>query len=369
MLHDLAPEDLLARSEAEFDEEEMRALLRGRRVLVTGAAGSIGSEICRQVARYGPQALVLADINENDLYFLYRHLEQEHPGLPVFAEVADIRDAERLVQLGRRHRIQDVFHAAAHKHVPLMEETPEEAIKNNVLGCLNVVNMAEAVGAARFVLISTDKAVSPSSVMGASKRLAEFIVRDEAQRSKGRFTVVRFGNVLGSAGSVVPLFKAQIASGGPVTVTHPECTRYLMTIREAVGLVLLSGLHQPADLCILEMGDPIRILDLARMMITMAGRVPDAEIGIVFTGLRSGEKMFEELMSPEEAEAARPFRESIRAIRTPAPPASVLEAIADIEKRAAQGDREGVRAGLARLFPTYAASPMPQDAQAAPVQA
>jgi FlaA1/EpsC-like NDP-sugar epimerase len=359
MLHDLAPEDLLARSQAEFDEEEMRALLRGRRVLVTGAAGSIGSEICRQVARYGPQALVLADINENDLYFLYRHLEQEHPGLPVFAEVADIRDAERLVQLGRQHRIQDVFHAAAHKHVPLMEETPEEAIKNNVLGCLNVVNMAEAVGASRFVLISTDKAVNPSSVMGASKHVAEMIVRSRAGKGHGGFTAVRFGNVLGSAGSVVPLFKQQIAAGGPVTVTHPDCRRFLMTIPEAVGLVILAGLGGYGDLCILEMGEPIRILDLARMMITLAGLVPDRDMPIVYTGLRPGEKLDEELMTADEAARSRRLRETIRVIDTlPAPPD--LEArIERMGERARAGDREGLLAEIRALVPAFESASVP----------
>ena len=353
MLQDLAPEDLLARSETRFDEEEMRGLLRGRRVLVTGAAGSIGSEICRQVARYGPQALVLADINENDLYFLYRQLEQEHPGLPVHAEVADIRDAARLEQLGRRHRVQDVFHAAAHKHVPLMEEAPEEAIKNNVVGCLNVVHMAEAVGASRFVLISTDKAVNPSSVMGASKRIAEMIVRSRADRGRAGFTAVRFGNVLGSAGSVVPLFKQQIAAGGPVTVTHPDCRRFLMTIPEAVGLVILAGLGGYGDLCILEMGEPIRILDLARLMITLSGRVPDRDMPIVFTGLRPGEKLDEELMTAEEASHSRRLRDTVRVIDTqPAPPD--LEArIERMAERAHAGDREGLLVEIRALVPAF----------------
>ena len=359
MLQDLEPDDLLPRAQVVFAAGEIESRVEGRRILVTGAAGSIGSEICRQLAEMKPKSLVLVDTDENALYLQYRELSARHPSLDLAPEVADVRDPRRLRGIGTRYRPQDVFHAAARKHVPFMEAAPEEAVKTNVTGARTVARMATEVGVERFVLISTDKAVAPMSAMGASKRLAEFIVRDEAQRSKTRFTVVRFGNVLGSAGSVVPLFKAQIAAGGPVTVTHPDCTRYLMTIREAVGLVLLAGLHHPADLCILEMGDPIRVLDLARLMITMAGRVPESEIGIVFTGLRPGEKLNEELMSPEEAANAQPYREAIRAIRTAPPPAAVLDAIALLEKQAEQGDRDGVLEALRRLFPSYAANPAP----------
>jgi FlaA1/EpsC-like NDP-sugar epimerase len=371
MLQDLDADDLLPRAQVVFEPREISELVAGRRILVTGAAGSIGSEICRQLAEMGPARLVLVDTDENALYMQYRELSARYPSLPVAPEVADVRDPLRLRGIGLRYRPQDVFHAAARKHVPFMEAMPEEAIKTNVTGARTVARMAAEVGVERFVHISTDKAVAPMSAMGASKRLAEFIVRDEAERAKTRFTVVRFGNVLGSAGSVVPLFKAQIAAGGPVTVTHPECTRYLMTIREAVGLVLLAGLHHPADLCILEMGDPIRILDLARLMITMAGRVPESEIPIVFTGLRPGEKLDEELMTPEEGAAAEPYREAIRAIRTPPPPRAVLDAIADIEAKAEQGDRAGVLAGLGRLFPTYASAPAqrPEMQPAGDVQA
>lgn len=354
MLQDLDADDLLPRAQVQFEPREIEELIAGRRILVTGAAGSIGNEICRQLAELKPQSLVLVDTDENQLYLQYRELQARHPGVEIAPEVADVRDPRRLRGIGSRYRPQDVFHAAARKHVPFMEAMPEEAIKTNVTGCRTVARMATEIGVERFVLISTDKAVLPSSAMGASKRLAEFIVRDEAERSPVRFTVVRFGNVLGSAGSVVPLFKAQIANGGPVTVTHPECTRYLMTIREAVGLVLLAGLNHPANLCILEMGDPIRILDLARLMITMSGRIPDKDIAIVFTGMRPGEKLFEELMTDEEGASSRVFRDSIRAILTPPPPAAVMEAIAAIEAQAEQGDREGVLAGLGRLFPTYA---------------
>jgi len=353
MLQDLSPDDLLPRRQVVFDKEEVSRVIAGRRVLVTGAAGSIGSEISRQIAELGPASLVLVDTNENDLYFLLRRLERRYPSLKVRVEVGDVRDLTRLRTLGRQYRPQEVFHAAAHKHVPLMESAPEEAIKTNVTGCRNVARLATEAGAERFVLISTDKAVEPASAMGVSKRLAEFIVRDEGQRSATAFTVVRFGNVLGSAGSVVPLFKSQIAAGGPVTVTHPECRRYLMTIREAVGLVLVAGLHHPADLCVLEMGEPIRILDLARLMITMSGLVPEQEVPIVFTGLRAGEKLDEELMTAEEARVSLRYREMIRAVSTPPPSAGVMAQVAEIERRAAEGDREGLLAALRNLFPSY----------------
>ena len=211
---------------------------------MTGAAGSIGSEACRQIAAHAPARLVLADIDENNLYFLYRHLRHLYPQLAVEAQVVDIRDEARVEQLLREYRPQDLVHAAAHKHVPLMEYAPEEAVKNNVIGCLNVINAADRLGVERFVLVSTDKAVNPASVMGATKRVSELLVQQRAAHSKTRFSTVRFGNVLGSAGSVVPLFKEQIAHGGPVTVTHVDCRRYLMTIPEAVGLVLLARLRR-----------------------------------------------------------------------------------------------------------------------------
>jgi FlaA1/EpsC-like NDP-sugar epimerase len=355
MLQDLAPDDLLQRHQVAFEEDDLRALVQGRRVLVTGAAGSIGREICRQLASCRPGLLVLADTNENGVYLLFRELERSFPGLAVVPEVADVRDPRRTQALGRRYAPQDVFHAAAQKHVPLMELAPEEAVKTNVGGCRNVVAMADETGAERFVLISTDKAVNPAGAMGASKSLAELIVRDRAGRSGTRFTTVRFGNVLGSAASVVPLFKAQIAEGGPVTVTHPDCRRFLMTIREAVGLVLRAGLWSYGDLCILEMGEPMRILDLARLMITMSGFVPDEEVPIVFTGLRPGEKLEEELMTAEEARLSQFVHPAIRAVRLPPPPQPVMGQVAELEALAWKGDRSGVVRLLETLVPTYAA--------------
>jgi FlaA1/EpsC-like NDP-sugar epimerase/UDP-N-acetylmuramyl pentapeptide phosphotransferase/UDP-N-acetylglucosamine-1-phosphate transferase len=363
MLHDLAPEDLLPRNPTQFDQEGLGRQIQGRRIVVTGAGGSIGGEICRQLAPYRPGRLVLADINENETYFLYRRLQQEHPQLDVVAEIVDIRDAARLQQLGEQHRPQYVFHAAAHKHVPLMEEAPEEAVKNNIVGSMNVIAMAEAAGVERFVLISTDKAVNPSSVMGATKRIAELLVAERVRAGRTGFSAVRFGNVLGSAGSVVPLFKEQIAAGGPVTVTHPDCRRYLMTIPEAVGLVLAAGLGGHGGLCILEMGEPIRILDLARHMITMSGLVPDEDIKIEFTGLRPGERLDEELMTAEEAKTSRMVVDRIRVVETTRPPADLQKALAELERLAARGDRAGVLRAIGDLVPNY--QPVQLDAASA----
>jgi FlaA1/EpsC-like NDP-sugar epimerase len=353
MLQALQPDDLLPRRPVTFDREEIGQKVRGRRVLVTGAGGSIGSEIARQVAEHAPGRLVLVDINENELYLLYRHLQARHSGLAVHAEVGDIRDAGRMVELFRRHRPQDVFHAAAHKHVPLMEWAPAEAVKTNLTGFRNVVRAAEEGGVERFILISTDKAVDPSSVMGATKRVAELLVRHLAARSSATYTSVRFGNVLGSAGSVVPLFKAQIAAGGPVTVTDARCTRYLMTIGEAVGLVLMAGLGGYGDLCILEMGEPILILDLARLMITLAGFVPEDEIPIVFTGLRPGEKLDEHLMTAEEEARSRRVSDLIRVVDTAPPPADWVRRLEELERLAEDGEPAAVVAALRALVPRY----------------
>jgi FlaA1/EpsC-like NDP-sugar epimerase len=354
VLADLSPDHLLRRHEIRFDEGELDGLVRDRRILVTGAAGSIGSEACRQIAAHAPARLVLADIDENNLYFLYRHLSHLHPELAVDAQVVDIRDAARVEQLLREFRPQDLIHAAAHKHVPLMEYAPEEAVKNNVLGCLNVIAAADRLGVERFVLVSTDKAVNPASVMGATKRAAELLVQQRAGTSRTRFSTVRFGNVLGSAGSVVPLFKEQIARGGPVTVTHPECRRYLMTIPEAVGLLLLAGLGGHGELLILEMGEPILILDLARMMISLAGHVPDKDIPIVIIGLRPGEKLDEELMTAEEALKSREVRPKVRAVESAPPPADLLQRIEKLQAVASAGDRAAVLAGLRAVVPGYA---------------
>ena len=351
MLHDLSPEDLLPRDAVAFDPAEIRSLVVGRRILVTGAGGSIGSEIARQCAAHGPERLVLVDMNENELYFLARHLQEKYPTLPVHAEVADIRERERLMRLGNAYHPQYVFHAAAHKHVPLLEDAPEEAVKNNVFGSLNVAEMAIACRAEKFVFISTDKAVHPSSVMGASKRTAELALRARSANTATTFTTVRFGNVLGSAGSVVPLFKRQIEQGGPVTVTHPDCTRYFMTIPEAVGLVLLAGLGGYGELCILEMGQAIRIADLAANLITMAGYVPEVEIPIVYTGLRPGEKIAEELLTEEE-EQSHAVRNRIRVARSTVP-ANLGQVLDEMRDAVMGGNRARIIRAFQTLIPTY----------------
>jgi FlaA1/EpsC-like NDP-sugar epimerase len=352
MLDDVAPEDLLPRPPVEFDRAELQRLVSGRRALVTGAGGSIGGEICRQLVHYGVRQLVMVDMNENELYLRARRIAEEAPEVDVRAEVADVREPERIGWLGARYRPEYVFHAAAHKHVPLMEDAPGEAVKNNVFGTLHVARMADACGARRFVLISTDKAVNPSSVMGASKRAAELVVRDLARNSRTRMTAVRFGNVLGSAGSVVPLFKEQIARGGPVTVTHPECTRYFMTIPEAVGLVLVAGLGEYGELCVLDMGEPIRIDELARLMIALSGHVANGDVRIVYTGLRPGEKMAEELLTEEE-EQTRAVRDRIRIARSPPPPADLALRLEELRALADANDPEELIAALQGLVPSY----------------
>lgn len=365
MLDDLSPQDLLGRDPASFDPEELRSLISGRRILITGAGGSIGGEIARLVSAFAPESLVLLDINENELYFLFRELRERRPHVKVFAEVADIREAGRLRYLGNMYRPECVFHAAAHKHVPLMEDAPEEAVKNNVFGTLNVANMAIGCGAERVVLISTDKAVRPSSVMGVTKRVAELVVRDLARRTPTGFTAVRFGNVLGSAGSVVPLFKRQIERGGPVTVTHPECTRFFMTPSEAAGLVLLAGLGNYGELCILDMGQPIKIVDLAAHMITMAGLIPGEDIKIEFIGLRPGEKLTEELMTEAE-ERSQVVRNKIRAVTSPPPPLDLAGRLADLRRFADTSDREGVLMTLKRLIPAFHSPLIPGDLPGTP---
>jgi FlaA1/EpsC-like NDP-sugar epimerase len=356
MLHDLSPEDLLPRGEVAFSRGEIGSMVQGRRILVTGGAGTIGGEIARQVVELGAAQVVLVDINENELYLSYRRLKAAHPKVDLRVEVADIRDEERLHRLARQYSPQYVFHAAAHKHVPLMEDAPDEAIKNNVLGTLNVARMADQCGAERLVFISTDKAVRPTSVMGASKRIGEFIVRDLARSSSTHMTAVRFGNVLGSAGSVVHVFKEQIERGGPVTVTDPRCTRYFMTVSEAVGLVLLAGLGGYGDVCVLDMGEAIPIEDLATSMITMAGRVPGTEIPIVYTGLRPGEKLNEETLTEDE-EKAHVVRDRIKVAKSPPPPDDLAEQIEELRRLADAGDRQGIAEVIRELVPTYRWTP------------
>jgi FlaA1/EpsC-like NDP-sugar epimerase len=288
--------DLLRREPARIDDRLIGESLGGRRVLITGAGGSIGRELCRQVARWGPSALILLGHGENSIFESLLELEENFPSLPLHPVIADIRDLDRLSVVFENLRPQVVFHTAAHKHVPLMEANVEDAITNNVVGTRNVVEASLNYGVERMVMISTDKAIRPSSVMGAAKRLAELIVLDAAHRSGQLFSVVRFGNVLGSRGSIIPLFKRQIAQGGPITITHPDMKRYFMTIPEAVHLVLqASSMGQGGEVFVLNMGEQVRIQDLAEDLIRLSGLEPGKDIEIVFTGIRPGEKLSEEL--------------------------------------------------------------------------
>ena len=288
--------DLLRRDPIKIDDQLIGAIIKGRRVLVTGAGGSIGREICRQVARWEPSELILLGHGENSIFESLLELTENFSTLPIRPVIADVRDAERIQEVFKVHRPQVVFHAAAHKHVPLMEANVEEAVTNNVLGTRNVVAAADRHEVERLVLISTDKAVRPVSIMGATKRLAEMIVLDAAHRNKRAYSVVRFGNVLGSRGSVVPLFKNQIARGGPVTVTHPDMHRYFMTIPEAVHLVLqAAAMGAGGEVFMLNMGQQVRILDLAEDLIRLSGLEPHRDIEITFSGIRPGEKLREDL--------------------------------------------------------------------------
>jgi FlaA1/EpsC-like NDP-sugar epimerase len=284
------------------NDEKVGQALEGKRVLVTGAGGSIGRELCRQIARRNPAELVLLGHGENSIFEILLELQSNYPNLKLIPVIADVRNAQRLDSVFSKHQPQIVFHAAAHKHVSLMEANPVEAVTNNVIGTRNLVQAAIAYDIERFVLISTDKAVRPSSVYGATKRLAEMIVLDAARSHQRAFTVVRFGNVLGSRGSIIPIFKNQIANGGPVTITHPDMLRFFMTIPEAVYLVLqASSMQNGGEVFVLNMGEPVRILDLAEDLIKLSGLEPHKDIEITFTGIRPGEKLVEELWDSDTA--------------------------------------------------------------------
>ncbi|HPO59294.1 MAG TPA: nucleoside-diphosphate sugar epimerase/dehydratase, partial [Anaerolineaceae bacterium] len=288
--------DLLRRQPAQIQDDLVGATLSGRVVLVTGAGGSIGRELCRQIARWGPSELILLGHGENSIFESLLELRESFPLLPMHPVIADVRDEPRLRNVFKAHRPEVVFHAAAHKHVPMMEMNVEEAITNNILGTRNLVEVALETGVQRLVMISSDKAIRPVNIMGATKRMAEMIVLDGARRSGRAFSVVRFGNVLGSRGSVVPIFKRQIAAGGPITITHPDMRRYFMTIPEAVYLVLqAASMGKGMETFVLNMGEQVRILDLAEDLIRLSGLEPGKDIEIVFTGVRPGEKLSEDL--------------------------------------------------------------------------
>lgn len=294
-------EDLLGRDPVELNIDEIAGYVKNKVVMVTGGGGSIGSELCRQIARFNPKKLVILDIYENGAYDLQMELNRKMPYIDKEVLIASVREKERLEEIFATYKPNVVFHAAAHKHVPLMEVSPKEAIKNNILGTLNLAECADKYGVEKFVQISTDKAVNPTNIMGATKRVCEMIIQSINKVSKTEFVAVRFGNVLGSNGSVIPLFKRQIAAGGPVTVTHPEITRYFMTIPEAAQLVIQAGaMAKGGEIFILDMGKPVKMVDLARDLIRLSGFEPDKDIKIEFVGLRPGEKLYEELLMDEE---------------------------------------------------------------------
>jgi FlaA1/EpsC-like NDP-sugar epimerase len=356
-IRDVAIEDLLGRAPVHLDEEVISTFLTNKVVMVTGAGGSIGSEMCRQVCRYRPARLLLVDQAENPLFHIHRELLRTFPEVPLELCVGNVVDRDRLRQIMAQHRPAVVFHAAAHKHVPLMELNPGEAIRNNVIGSRNVAELSHELKVDAFVMISTDKAVNPTSVMGATKRLAEMYVQALSTTSRTRFLTVRFGNVLGSEGSVVPLFKEQIARGGPVTVTHPEMKRYFMTIPEASQLVLeASAMGKGGEILVLEMGEPILIVNLARDLIRLSGYRPDEDIKIEFTGMRPGEKLYEEIhLSEENAGKTKHPRIWIGKCQVPSLPA-VRTLIDDLVTRVSNSNPDQLRAELRAIVPDYTPS-------------
>lgn len=308
-IRDVDVEDLLGREPIKLDFSGISSYIENKVIMVTGGGGSIGSELCRQIARFNPKELIIFDIYENNAYDLQNELLRKYKNLNLKTLIGSVRDRKRLNSIFKEYRPQVVFHAAAHKHVPLMEDSPGEAIKNNVLGTLNTAELASEYGVERFVLISTDKAVNPTNVMGATKRMCEMVIQSIDKESDTEFVAVRFGNVLGSNGSVVPLFKKQIAEGGPVTLTHRDITRYFMTIPEASQLVLQAGAYaKGGEIFVLDMGQPVKIYDLAENLIRLSGYIPNEEIEIKVTGLRPGEKLYEELLMDEEGLSETPHK-------------------------------------------------------------
>ncbi|WP_455537600.1 polysaccharide biosynthesis protein [Terrisporobacter sp.] len=353
-IRDVNIEDLLGRESVQIADKEVLHFIKGKKVLVTGAGGSIGSELSRQISKLNPKELILLDIYENNVYELQQELIRRGKGTNLKVLIASVRDKKRMEEIFSNYKPEIVFHAAAHKHVPLMEDSPCEAIKNNVFGTLNVAQISEKHKVERFVLISTDKAVNPTNIMGATKRCCEMIVQTLDKSSETEFVAVRFGNVLGSNGSVVPLFKKQIEEGGPVRVTHPEITRFFMTIPEAVSLVLEAGaIARGGEIFVLNMGEPVKILDLAKNLITLSGLEPDVDIKIEFTGLRPGEKLYEEILMDEEG-----LRETDKDKIYVGQPIEVdelelFDKLRQLQDVADREDKEEVRYVMRELVPTY----------------
>lgn len=353
-LRDVRPEDLLGRETVRIREDEVKAFIKGKSVLVTGAAGSIGGELVRQISSYSPGTVILLDHNENDLYFLQKELEKSRPDMSYTRVIGDIKDIGLLKNTFSKYRPDIVFHAAAHKHVPLMEENPSAAVKNNIIGSRNLMYASEHYGVKSFVLISSDKAVNPTSIMGVTKRISEIIMQAKAKSSRTKFMAVRFGNVLGSKGSVVPLFRKQIEDGGPVTVTHPETKRFFMSITEAVQLVLqASASGKGGEIFILDMGEQIKIVDLARNLIVLSGFVPDKDIEIKFTGLRPGEKLYEETLRDSEKDKATKYDKIFIAQPDSFDPRKLRAQIKELERLARIMDVRAMTRKLKEIAPSY----------------
>ena len=348
-------EDLLGREPIVFDTEKYGAYITGQTVLVTGGGGSIGSELCRQIAKLSPKKLIILDIYENNAYEIQQELiRQYHEKLNLDTQIASVRDKRKLDYLFSQNKIDVIFHAAAHKHVPLMETTPEEAVKNNVFGTLNLVLLADKYHVKKFVQISTDKAVNSTNIMGATKRICEMIVQTMDKQSETKFVAVRFGNVLGSNGSVIPLFKEQIQEGGPVTVTHPDIIRFFMTIPEAVSLVLTAGgLAKGGEIFILDMGEPVKILTLAENLIRLSGFKPYEDIPIEFTGLRPGEKLYEEILLNEEGMKKTANKKIFIGKPIELDTEKFHEKLIELKKVALKNDKDGIDKLIAEIVPTF----------------
>jgi FlaA1/EpsC-like NDP-sugar epimerase len=358
MIRDVSVEDLLGRDSVKVDLDEIAGYLSGQVVLVTGAGGSIGSELCRQIAGFNPKQLVLLGHGENSIYEIELELRKKHPKLRIEAIIADIQHQKHIRSVFNQYRPQVIFHAAAHKHVPMMEKNPLEAVKNNILGTKNVAECAHEYKARRFVMVSTDKAVNPANVMGACKRVAEMIVQSLGHESETSFSAVRFGNVLGSRGSVIPIFKRQIEEGGPVTVTHPDMIRYFMTIPEAVQLVVQTGAFAVGgEVFILDMGKPVKIADLAHDLIRLSGLEPDKDIKVVYSGVRPGEKLFEEILTTEEGASATKHDRIYVSMPNYIPYEQLKRKVRDFERMVLDDSKpllnQEIKKQLKNLVPTY----------------
>jgi len=365
-IRDVDIEDLLGREPVELDTEEIGRQLHGKRILVTGAGGSIGAEMCRQIAAFRPQRLILLEQAENNLFEIDRELRKVYSYVEVIPYVADITDRARIGWILAQERPSAVFHAAAHKHVPMMELNPGEAVKNNVLGTVVVADECLAAGVEKMVMISTDKAINPTSIMGCTKRVSEMYVQTQTGTGVTQFVTVRFGNVLGSSGSVVPIFKEQIARGGPVTVTHPDMTRFFMTIPEAAQLVLQAGtMGKGGEIYVLHMGEPVRIVDLARDMITLSGLRPDVDIEVTFTGKRPGEKLFEEILCVGEDIGDTSHPKIMIWKHRPGERAAVRRGVENLIALADAANAGELQSELQRLVPEYAPE-APPTGQAPP---